>query len=98
MTVLSNIITPTNVLTESSTNTLTNKTINGSNNTVTNISLTTGVTGTLPAANGGTGLTSPGTAGNVLTSNGSAWVSSTPASGGTAIGLVRAISINCILP
>ena len=32
----------------------------------------------LPAANGGTGLTSPGTSGNVLTSNGSAWVSSTP--------------------
>lgn len=40
--------------------TLTNKTINGSNNTVTNISLTTGVTGTLPAANGGTGVTSLG--------------------------------------
>jgi hypothetical protein len=38
--------------------TLTNKTINGSDNTVTNISLTTGVTGTLPVANGGTGVTS----------------------------------------
>jgi len=38
------------------TDTLTNKTINGSNNTVTNISLTSGVTGTLPAANGGTGV------------------------------------------
>lgn len=37
--------------------TLTNKTINGSNNTITNVSLTTGVTGTLPVANGGTGLT-----------------------------------------
>ena len=32
--------------------------------------------GTLPAGNGGTGLTSPGTSGNVLTSTGSAWVSS----------------------
>jgi hypothetical protein len=31
--------------------------------------------GTLPAANGGTGLTSPGTSANVLTSNGTAWVS-----------------------
>ena len=31
--------------------------------------------GTLPAAAGGTGLTSPGTAGNILTSNGSAWTS-----------------------
>lgn len=37
--------------------------------------------GTLPAANGGTGLTSPGTSGNVLTSNGSAWVSSAPSTG-----------------
>ena len=37
--------------------TLTNKTINGLNNTVTNVSLSTGVTGTLPLANGGTGLT-----------------------------------------
>lgn len=50
-----------NVPTISSTDTLTNKTINGSNNTITNVSLTTGVTGTLPLANGGTGaaLTDP---------------------------------------
>lgn len=41
--------------------TLTNKTINGNNNTITNISLTTGITGTLSAANGGTGITSLGT-------------------------------------
>ena len=40
--------------------TLTNKTINGSNNTITNVSLTSGVTGTLPAGNGGTGITSLG--------------------------------------
>lgn len=45
------------------------------------VSLTTQVSGTLPAANGGTGLTSPGTSGNVLTSNGSAWVSSAPSTG-----------------
>jgi hypothetical protein len=32
----------------------------------------------LPATSGGTGLSSPGTAGNVLTSNGSAWTSSAP--------------------
>lgn len=43
------------------TDTLTNKTINGSNNTISNVSLSTGVTGTLPAANGGTGVTSLGT-------------------------------------
>ena len=36
-------------------------------------------TGVLSAANGGTGLTSPGTSANVLTSNGTAWVSSAPA-------------------
>ena len=39
------------------TETLTNKTISGSNNTITNVSLSTGVTGTLPVANGGTGAT-----------------------------------------
>jgi hypothetical protein len=55
---LSDIITPNNVLTATSTNTVTNKTINASNNTVTNVSLTTAVTGTLPVANGGTGTTS----------------------------------------
>jgi hypothetical protein len=32
----------------------------------------------LPAANGGTGLTASGTNGNVLTSNGTTWVSSAP--------------------
>lgn len=37
---------------------LTNKTINGSNNTITNVPLSTGVTGVLPIANGGTGGTS----------------------------------------
>ncbi len=37
--------------------TLTNKTISGSNNTLSNISLASSVTGTLPVANGGTGAT-----------------------------------------
>ena len=41
----------------SDTQTLTNKTISGSNNTITNVSLSTGVTGTLPIANGGTNAT-----------------------------------------
>lgn len=44
----------------SATDTLTNKSISGSTNTITNVSLTTGVTGTLPVANGGTGITSFG--------------------------------------
>jgi hypothetical protein len=66
----------------------------------TGLPLTTGVTGTLPVGNGGTGATSlttnnvllgngtsalqavaPSTSGNVLTSNGTTWVSSTPAAG-----------------
>jgi hypothetical protein len=36
---------------------------------------------TITVAKGGTGLTSPGTSGNVLTSNGTAWVSSAPTGG-----------------
>lgn len=44
-----------------------------------------GLSATLVAGSGGTGLTSPGTVGNVLTSTGSAWVSSAP-SGGAAAG------------
>ena len=48
--------------------TLTNKTINGSNNTITNVSLATGVTGTLPVANGGTGVTTSTGTGNVVLS------------------------------
>lgn len=39
---------------------------------------TLGLTNPLAANYGGTGLTSPGTSGNVLTSNGSAWISSSP--------------------
>jgi len=41
----------------SNTATLTNKTISGASNTITDVSLATGVTGTLPLANGGTGGT-----------------------------------------
>jgi len=39
--------------------TLTNKSISGSTNTITNVSLTTGVTGILPIANGGRGTSNP---------------------------------------
>lgn len=40
------------------------------------------VTGVLPAANGGTGLASPGASGNVLTSNGTGWTSAAGGGGG----------------
>jgi hypothetical protein len=79
---LSNIITPTNVLTATNTATLTNKTVAFANNTF---------TGALAAANGGTGVTSPGAAGNVLTSNGTAWTSAAaPAAGMELLATVTA--------
>ena len=48
---------------------------------LTGLPLTTGVTGTLAAGNGGTGITAAGTSGNVLTSNGTAWTSAAPSGG-----------------
>lgn len=42
---------------KATTDTLTNKSISGSTNTITNVSLATGVTGTLVVGNGGTGVT-----------------------------------------
>ena len=53
------------------------------------VSLTSNVTGVLPVANGGTGITSVGAAGNVLTSDGTAWVSQLPASGGMTYTAVK---------
>jgi len=44
----------------------------------------------LPAASGGTGVNSPGTAGNVLTSNGTAWVSQAGSGGGGTVTSVNA--------
>lgn len=70
---LSNIITPSNVLTATNTNTVTNKTISGADNTLTNISLTAGVAGILPVANGGTGRATL-TANNVVLGNGTSTV------------------------
>lgn len=52
---------PGNFVLDQSTSTLTNKTISGTANTLSNISLTSSVTGVLPAANGGTGVNSTAT-------------------------------------
>ena len=98
MTFLSNIITPTNIVTASSTTTLTNKTIDVSQ-----------LSGVVAVANGGTGsnslttngvllgnstsalkTVSPGTSGNVLTSDGTSWTSTAPS---VTIGKSLAIAI-----
>lgn len=68
---------------------LTNTTIDGSGNTITNISLTTGVTGVLPGANGGTGIANSGktiTLGGNLTTSGANPVTLTT-SGSTSVTL-----------
>jgi len=53
---------------------------------VSNVDLTSEVTGILPPANGGTGLSAVGAIGNILTSDGTNWISSAPASGGDVVG------------
>lgn len=54
---------------------------------------TLNLTNALGPAYGGTGLTAAGSNGNVLTSNGSAWVSSAPAASGLTRAQVTAISL-----
>lgn len=71
---------------EAGTQTLTNKTINGSSNTITNVSLSTGVTGTLPVANGGTGQTTY--------TNGQLLIGNTSTSGLTKATLTGGTGIN----
>jgi hypothetical protein len=47
----------------------------------------------IAAANGGTGLTAPGTNGNVLTSNGTAWTSAAPGGPGNLTGAVTSVGL-----
>lgn len=49
--------------------------------------------GVLPAAAGGTSVSSVGTAGNVLTSNGTTWVSQAPAASGITVGKAIALGM-----
>jgi hypothetical protein len=69
------------IVTPDGTATLTGKTINASNNTITNISLSTAVTGTLPVANGGTGNTLTPSNGQVPIGDGSKYVPATLTAG-----------------
>lgn len=65
--VSSNAVPNTSTLvTTDATQTLTNKSISGSSNTLTNVSLTSAVSGTLPIGSGGTGQTTANTALNAL--------------------------------
>ena len=52
-----------------------------------------GLSATLSAASGGTGLTSASTAGNVLTSDGTTWVSQAPAASGVTAGKAIALAM-----
>lgn len=77
----------TTILGTNTTQTLTNKTISGASNTITNVSLTTGVTGVLPTANGGTAQNSTATfptSGTVLTDTNTVAVTNKDIDGGTA--------------
>jgi len=70
----------TGFITASSTDNLTNKSMSGTANTFTNLPAAA-ITGTLPITHGGTGLTSVGSNGQVLTSNGSSLLYTTISTG-----------------
>jgi hypothetical protein len=97
VTTLTDIVAPGNILTASNTATLTNKTISGANNTLT-VRMASDVSGTLPIANGGTGLTALGTAGQVLTVNAGATALEFASGGGGGSSLVTIYANVAALP
>jgi hypothetical protein len=58
--------------------------------------LTSDVSGTLPVANGGTGVSSPGASGNVLTSNGTVWTSAAPSAAGGLTYIFTTTSVTAV--
>jgi hypothetical protein len=90
----SNFNTP---ITIGNTSVLLGNTVTTLNNlTLANVTITSGnVSFIIPASSGGTGLSSPGNAGNVLTSTGTAWISSA-SSGGNATVADSCIYLNSL--
>ena len=103
-TAMSAAVAGTDYSTSSATETLTNKSINASNNTLTNIPLPTAVTGILPGANGGTSngffavtgpttslktMTFPNASATVLTTNAAVTVPQGGTGATTLTGLVK---------
>jgi hypothetical protein len=64
-------------------------------NTLTSGDVTLG--GVLVASNGGTGLSSPGTSGNILVSNGSTWVSQAPAASGKVLQVKQSVITSALV-
>ena len=87
MTTLTSIIAPSNILTPSSSATVTNKTISGANNTLT-VCLANDVSGALPVANGGFGQSSY-TDGQLLIGNTAGSLTKTTLTAGTNIAITN---------
>jgi alpha-tubulin suppressor-like RCC1 family protein len=87
MTTLTSIIAPTNILTPSSTATVTNKTVSGANNTLT-VRMANDVSGTLPTTNGGAGQTTY-TDGQLLIGNTAGSLTKTTLTAGTNIAITN---------
>jgi hypothetical protein len=67
------------------------------NITLANVTITSGnIAFPIPATSGGTGLVSPGAIGNVLTSNGTSWISAVGGGPGSGISQAKATMISLV--